>query len=81
MKNRGEFHDYWMISEYPAEFFIYKIFNNISFDDLKTTCKTNNATMWDIQANQLNQMPSTWETNTILHGHSKTERSSPRNTH
>ena len=52
-----------MISTYPADFFIYKIFSDISFEDLKTTCKNNNATTWDLHASQLNHMTDSW-TNT-----------------
>ena len=49
-----------MLSEYPADFLIYKGFPNTSFEGLKGTCRTKNATIWDIDANQLNQMPGTW---------------------
>ena len=48
-----------MISEYPSDFFIYKVFPSTSFEELKGTCRTNDAKIWDIYANKLNQMLST----------------------
>ena len=64
VKNKGTWkEDGWMMSTYPSDFFIYKIFKDTSFEKLKTTCKNNNATVWDLQASQLNQMTESW-TNT-----------------
>ena len=59
-KNRGSWEDGWTISSYPADFFLYKIFPDTTFEALKTTCKSNNSTIWDLEAAQLNQMTKTW---------------------
>ena len=59
-KNRGSWEDGWTISSYPADFFLYKIFTDTTFEALKTTCKSNNSTIWDLEAAQLNQMTKTW---------------------
>ena len=59
-KNTGSWRDGWTISSYPADFFLYKVFPGTTFETLKTTCKNNNSTIWDLEAAQLNQMTETW---------------------